>query len=135
HNAKAAPPRIAVAIVLYQVPPKPHLCCQRRFERHKKIRPSRRLSRVPNKSRVLIRVAIETSSLRRIVRVDRSAGELLSRSVQQIVDQFAIFEQAKLEVDCSDSRRDAQIILRQVDHVTGLRVVELAWVKQLTPGG
>src|SRR4030095_15567542 len=129
HNPKAATPRVAVAIFLYQVPPKPHLGCQRRLERREKIRPLRRLRRVPNEPCVFIRVAVETSSRRRIVRIDRSAGELLSRPVEQIIDQLTVFEQAKLEIDCSYSRRDPKIILRQVNHITRLRVVEFTRIK------
>src|SRR5260370_1256974 len=117
HNSQAAAPRVAVAIFLHQVPPKPHLSCECRFERLNKIRSLSRLSRVPNKSRVLIRVAIETARWRRIVRIDSSAGELLSRPIQQIIDQFTIFEQAKLEVNRSESRGDSQIILREVNHI------------------
>src|SRR5207237_9743957 len=105
-----------------------------RCESRAQLRSPRRVCRFPNQSRVFMRVAIETARCRRIVREDRSASKLLSRPVEQIIDEFAIFEQAKLEVNRGEARGDSQIILRELNHIAGLRIVELARIKHLAPG-
>ena len=53
-DSQAAAPRVAVTVVLNQIPPKPHLDCDGWFERRQNILAISGLGRVPYESRILI---------------------------------------------------------------------------------
>ena len=134
-DAEASAPRVAVAVRLDQVPPKAHLRFQGRSHRVLYVNAPRSLARVEDEARVLVRVAVEASRRRRVVRVEAAARERSRRARDDAVQESAVFQESELIADARDARGDAEVVLRQVDDTLRLRVVEGRHVEELSPFG
>src|SRR5579862_4276746 len=88
--AKAAAPRETVAVRRNQIPPESELRFQARLESGHQIEAADVLGSFVNITFVLLRVPVETSGGKRVIRIDRAVQELSRREFQQIIDERAI---------------------------------------------
>ena len=133
-GAQAPPPRIAVAIRRQQVPPQLHLNLEGGLHRLQDVLAVRCLGCVINVPRILLGIPVVASGRNRIVGIQGPAGELLRRSVQNIVHVGTARDNAKLIADGGDTRSHPEIVFREIDYPAALAVIEAPGVQKRTPG-
>src|SRR5689334_17809079 len=103
-DAHAASPSISITVRLNQIPPQAHLLFERWAHGIENIFAPGILSRIPNETRVLVRVAVEASRRRRIVGEESAARKLARGARDDAIKERAVFQQSQLIADAGDAR-------------------------------